>query len=162
MMPAETGLDSGTSVPQKFHDEFQVGSSIRTHDRTVTAEDIAAFATLSGDHYPLHTDPVYAATTRFGGIIAHGPLVFSIGTGLLVSSGFFGDAVVAFLEVTRLVSKKPVFPADTLHMRAEVVRSELTAGGRHGVLGIECRLFDQHDDEVMFFGESVLTKLRPS
>jgi 3-hydroxybutyryl-CoA dehydratase len=161
-MAAETGLDPNESVPQKFHDEFPVGLSIRTQDRTVTADDIAAFATLSGDHYPLHTDPAYAATTRFGGIVAHGPLIFSIGTGLLVGSGFFGDAVVAFLEVTRLVSKKPVFPGDTLHMRAEVVQSHLTEGGRHGVLEVECRLFDQHDDNVMSFGESVLTKLRPS
>jgi 3-hydroxybutyryl-CoA dehydratase len=39
---------------------------------TVTAEDIDAFARLSGDHNPVHLDEAYAATTQFKGRIAHG------------------------------------------------------------------------------------------
>jgi acyl dehydratase len=37
-----------------------------------TEADIAAFATLAGDVNPLHHDPAFAATSRFGGIIASG------------------------------------------------------------------------------------------
>ena len=42
------------------------------------AAGIAAFATSCGDTNPLHHDPAYAATTRFGGIIACGPHVTSL------------------------------------------------------------------------------------
>lgn len=47
-------------------------------DFTVTQEQINAFANLCGDMNPIHTDPEYAKTTRFGATIAHGVLTGSI------------------------------------------------------------------------------------
>ncbi len=44
------------------------------YERTVTAEDVDAFAQVTGDTNPLHRDPEYAAKTRFGETIAHGML----------------------------------------------------------------------------------------
>lgn len=38
----------------------------------LTAESIKSFATLVDDHNPLHHDDVYAAQSRFGGLIASG------------------------------------------------------------------------------------------
>ncbi len=43
-------------------------------EKTVTAEDVARFADVTGDTNPLHRDPDYAAKTRFGECIAHGML----------------------------------------------------------------------------------------
>jgi 3-hydroxybutyryl-CoA dehydratase len=40
----------------------------------VTNESIQEYARLSGDFNPLHVDPDYAASTRFGSVVAHGPL----------------------------------------------------------------------------------------
>ncbi len=42
--------------------------------KTVSDQDIVAFADLSGDHNPVHLDQVYAETTIFKGRIAHGML----------------------------------------------------------------------------------------
>src|SRR5437588_12119061 len=41
---------------------------------TITDEDIVRFAEVSGDHNPVHLDEEYAASTAFGGRIAHGML----------------------------------------------------------------------------------------
>ena len=44
----------------------------------ITQTLINQFADLCGDHNPLHVSPEYAATTRWGGTIAHGALVESL------------------------------------------------------------------------------------
>ncbi|HEV7656734.1 MAG TPA: MaoC/PaaZ C-terminal domain-containing protein [Mycobacteriales bacterium] len=44
----------------------------------IDAELVRAWADLSGDHNRLHTDPEFAATTRYGRCIAHGPILASI------------------------------------------------------------------------------------
>jgi 3-oxoacyl-[acyl-carrier protein] reductase len=41
-------------------------------DRDITASDVAAFADLSHDQNPLHTDAAYAAQTNYGRRIVHG------------------------------------------------------------------------------------------
>ena len=55
-------------------DAVEVGQ-VSTFAHTVTEQDIATFATLSGDDHPQHTDDAYAKTTRFGQRIAHGALM---------------------------------------------------------------------------------------
>jgi acyl dehydratase len=46
--------------------------------RTVTQEEVNRFADLTGDHNPIHIDPDAAATSPFGGTIAHGYLTLSL------------------------------------------------------------------------------------
>ena len=45
-----------------------------TWTRTFTADDVEAFASISGDRNPLHFDPDFAARTRAGALIVHGGL----------------------------------------------------------------------------------------
>ena len=45
-----------------------------TWTRTFSADDVDAFATLSGDRNPLHFDPEFAARTSFGRLVVHGGL----------------------------------------------------------------------------------------
>ncbi len=46
-------------------------------------EQVNVFADLTGDHNPIHVDPEYAATTRFGKPIIHGHLSSSVFTKFL-------------------------------------------------------------------------------
>ncbi|RAK57621.1 MaoC family dehydratase [Phenylobacterium deserti] len=59
-----------------FLEDLSVGQTAET-SRPVGAADIDAFAAVSGDTNPVHVDEAYAATTSFGGRIAHGMLAAS-------------------------------------------------------------------------------------
>ena len=45
--------------------------------KTINQAQLRAYAQVSGDWNPLHLDPEFAATTQFGGIIAHGMLTLA-------------------------------------------------------------------------------------
>jgi acyl dehydratase len=51
---------------------------VRPVVRTMTQTQINAYADASGDHNPIHVDPLFAATMPFGGTIAHGMLVLAL------------------------------------------------------------------------------------
>ena len=74
----------------------EVGA-IATFQKAVTIEDIASYSELTGDSNPLHSDPEYAARTRFKQPIAHGML----GAGVISSAlgtQLAPDAVVIYLS----------------------------------------------------------------
>src|SRR5262245_8147737 len=65
-----------------FFDDVETGQEWETMGRTITEADIVNFAGLSGDFGPIHVDHEFAKTTPFQKPIAHGLLIFSIGSGL--------------------------------------------------------------------------------
>jgi 3-hydroxybutyryl-CoA dehydratase len=156
------GMNMTASVwqdPQsKTFEDFSVGDVLETRGRTIEAADLHAFAGLTGDHYPLHVDAVYAEATRFASRIAQGALVFSIAIGLVVLTGYLGDAVVALAEVERIRALKPVLPGDTIWVRAEVTATEPASKPHIGVLRIAYSVRNQTDAEVMTFSQSVLAR----
>lgn len=61
----------------------RVGSELGVSDWvTVDQAMIDAFAEVTGDHQWIHTDPVRASQTPFGGTIAHGFLTLSLASRL--------------------------------------------------------------------------------
>ena len=144
----------------KAFDDFTVGDVIVTNGRTVEMSDILAFAGLTGDHYPLHTDEEFARGTRFGGRIAHGPLTFSFAVGLVALSGFYGNAIAALLECQDLKALAPVRPGDTIRVRAEVVGTECGQNPKYGTLSVDYHVLNQEDVEVMTFHWVMLARRR--
>jgi 3-hydroxybutyryl-CoA dehydratase len=62
------------TLPKAYaFEDLTLGQSARLV-RTVTQDDIEAFARISGDYNPVHLDETYAALTPFKGTIAHGML----------------------------------------------------------------------------------------
>ncbi len=68
--------------------DIAVGVELAPLTRTITQDQINRYADASGDHNPLHIDPGFASTTRFGGTIAHGMLVLAFVSEML--TGAFG------------------------------------------------------------------------
>lgn len=95
---------------------------------TVTEQDVTAFAALSGDRHPLHTDEAYAATTRFGARIAHGALLLayvSAASTRYVETALPGRTTVWYgFDRVRFI--RPVYFGDTIRTeyRIESVDSE--------------------------------------
>ncbi len=135
-------------LASRCFDDFTIGDRVVTRGRTVTEADIVAFAGLTWDFYPLHTDDEYARRSRFGRRIAHGPLVYAFAVGLMPID-FFGDGIVAFLGVGGLEHLAPVFVGDTLHVVAEVtaVRHSSTSAG--GVVTMRYSVMNHEDAQVM-------------
>lgn len=112
-------------------EQLSVGMSASV-GRTVSAADILAFAGVSGDTNPVHVDEEFAASTMFGGRIAHGMLSASYistvfgtklpGPGCIYLSQSLrfkapvkiGDTVVATVTVKELVTEKRQAVFDTV------------------------------------------------
>jgi 3-hydroxybutyryl-CoA dehydratase len=151
-----------TDPQAKYFDDFEQGDVMVTRGRTVDIGDISVFAGLTGDHYPLHIDEEFSKGTRFGTRIAHGPLTFAIAVGLVGMSGFYGDAIVALLEIKSLRALKPVMAGDTVKVHATVV--ELASGDnpKYGTLHVNYAVRNQREEEVMSFLQIMLARRRPA
>lgn len=101
--------------------------------RTISEADILMFAGVSGDTNPVHLDQEFAASTMFGGRIAHGML----SAGLI--SAVFGTRLPGpgsiYLSQT-LKFKAPVKIGDTVVARVTV--KELKTEKRRAVFSTVC------------------------
>ena len=121
--------------------------------KTVTSEDVVAFAHLSGDCNPIHLDAEYAKTTRFGERIAHG--MYSASFVSAVIGMYLPGPGTVYLSQT-LNFKAPVKLGDVVTTNVEVV--ELIEKGRRVRLKCEGLV----DGKVVLDGEAlVLAPGRP-
>ena len=118
-------------------EDLEIGMT-GTFSKSLTDEDVHAFAEASGDRNPLHLDDEFAKTTMFGQRICHGILTAGVisatfaeampGPGwVYVNQSLrfrapvhIGDRVTATAEVTELIEDK----------RFAVLRVVCTAAGR--------------------------------
>jgi 3-hydroxybutyryl-CoA dehydratase len=69
---------------------YGVGDELPAITKALTQDEITRYAEASGDRNPLHIDAAFAATTQFGGTIAHGMLVLAYIVEMVATA--FGDA----------------------------------------------------------------------
>ena len=131
-----------------YFEEFAVGLRITTTGRTITETDIVQFSGLSGDFNQIHTDAVFAAGTVFGRRVAHGLLVLSIVSGLVVQSGFMEGTIMAFREVESWKFSRPVFIGDTIHVMAEVTDTKALPRLGGGAITLKLIVHNQDGETV--------------
>lgn len=118
-----------------------------TFSKTITEADIVLFAAVSGDHNAVHTNEEFAASTRFGGRIAHGFLTASV-ISAAVANRLPGPGTVYLGQQMRF--RAPVRPGDTVHATVTVLSVD-TAKCR-AVLSTVCRV----RDTVVIDGEATV------
>jgi 3-hydroxybutyryl-CoA dehydratase len=125
-------------------EELEAGQAFSTRGRTVTEADVVAFAALTGDWHPQHTDAVWAKESAFGERIAHGLFVISLAGGLVP---FDPERVVALRRVGDVVFKRPVKLGDTLRVTGKVLETS-EVGGEAGLVAFAWSVVNQ-DERVV-------------
>ncbi|MEQ9815315.1 MAG: MaoC/PaaZ C-terminal domain-containing protein [Azospirillaceae bacterium] len=144
-----------------YFEDFVVDAVRETEARTVTESDIVQFCGISGDFNPLHTDAVFAASTPFGGRVAHGLLTLSIATGLTQRRGELHGTAIAFLSMEEWRFHAPVMPGDTIHVRETVLEKSGTSNPHRGVVKRRIEVVNQSDVVVQSGVWVTLIRRRP-
>ena len=141
-----------------FFEEFEVGQTITSVGRTITEADVVAFAALSGDWNPIHTDAEFAATDPFGQRVAHGLLCLSVAIGLANRLGFVEGTALAFREIGDWKFSLPVFFGDTIRLRATVIETKPMRRLGGGLVNLKVEILNQDDKIVQRGTWGVLVK----
>jgi acyl dehydratase len=124
--------------------------------RTITQQDIDAFAELSGDHQWIHVDVERAKSeSPFGTTIAHGNLTLATVDGfrgeLMTSSGF---ALGVNYGWNKIRFPAPVLVDSRIRAKAEVVSVDDVGGGWHQIV-TRFTLEVEGGEKPCFVGDSV-------
>ena len=145
-----------------YYEDFEVGQKFYSTGRTITESDIVTFAGLSGDYNQIHTDAHYAANTPYGQRIAHGLLVSSIASGLVVQSGLMEGTIMAFREINNWKFAKPTYIGDTISVEVSVVSTKALRRLGGGAVEVALSITNQNDEVVIKGGWTVLIMSRPT
>ena len=146
---------------RKTFDELAIGDTLVTGTRTITLDDIVAFAELSGDRFYAHMNDEEARTNGvFTGRVAHGYFIVSAAAGLFVDPAL--GPVLANYGMEKLRFTKPVYPGDTIGVRLTVKQKtakDTPEGGiPQGVVEWDVEVSNQDAEAVALY--SILTLVR--
>ena len=104
-----------------FFEDLSVGMEA-SHEKTVSEDDIASFAEVSGDFNPVHMDEDYASGTFFKSRIAHGMLTASF-ISTVLGTRLPGHGSIYLSQTLRFLA--PVRIGDTVKALARVVSLDM-------------------------------------
>ena len=131
--------------PFKYHwEDIQPGMSLKTHNRTITDNDIQNFANLTWDHFYAHTDITSLDGSIFEKRTAHGYFIISAAAGLFVYPNKGPVAANYGLDSIRFL--RPLYHNDTIYVRLtckeKVDRDVASAEHPSGIVKWHVEVFD--------------------
>lgn len=131
------------------NEKIPVGSKY-TFKFSFSQEQVNIFADLTGDHNPIHVDPAYAATTKFGRPIIHGHLSSSVFTKFLGMNKPGGPGSIYLKQETEYL--RPLF-VDKEYEVVFVV--ENIREGKH-IAEISTEVYDPETGKIAIRGTGTL------
>jgi acyl dehydratase len=148
-------------VSALHYEELEVGAEYRPAARTITEAEVMAFAGLSGDTNPVHTDAIFAADSRFGARIAHGLLGLAAAGGFLSRAGVVDGTAVALLDVDWHF-RAPIHLGDTIAATIVVAAKRPTSNPTAGLVTFAFTVTNQAGDLVQEGEHLFLVKRLPA
>jgi acyl dehydratase len=145
-----------------YFEDFPVGW-VRTFDDTylVTEEEIREVGER-WDPQPFHVDPVAAADSVFGGLVASSVHLFAIATALGQVAAADPVAAVSALGFRNLTNHAPVRPGDVISKSQTVLEARLSNSRPGlGILRNRVELTNQRDEPVFSIEIAALYRCRP-
>lgn len=121
MLQCNSG-DGADTMSSYFFEDLELGMEA-SHEKTVSEDDIASFAEVSGDYNPVHMDEDYAAGTFFKSRIAHGMLTASF-ISTVLGTRLPGPGCIYLSQNLRFLA--PVRIGDTVKALARVASLDMT------------------------------------
>jgi len=161
-----SGTSTGVSASQGerlYFGDLPLDKTFVTSGRTITEADVVAFAGLSGDYNSLHVDETFAASTPFGGRIAHGLLVLSIASGLSTRLPVLVALQPSLLGMTEVTCHwlAPVRIGDTVRVELTFTAAQRTRSGTRGRVTERRVVLNQDDVTVLDSQWTLLVATRP-
>lgn len=146
----------------RYFEDFRVGEVIEGGARTISRDEIVAFA-HEFDPQPFHTDEAAARQTMYGGLIASGWHSGSLMMRLFYESLIGDSASMGSPGIDELRWLKPVRPGDTLRLRTTVLEViESRSKPDRGLVRTFCELLNQDSEVVMSIKPVNFFRRRPA
>jgi acyl dehydratase len=136
-------------MAKRYLEDLEVGEKWTSEPFVLTEQEIIDFG-LHFDPQPFHTDPVAAADSPFGGLIASGWHLAALCMRRSVEARLFGDMPVVGAGVDELRWLQPVRPGDQLVVERELVEIiTLPDKPKRGIAKARMELKNQKGEVVM-------------
>jgi len=145
-----------------YFEDFTIGRVFDSGTRQLSEQDILGFASEYDPQY-FHTDPEAAKQSIFGGLIASGWQTVGVCMRLMCDSYLLESSSMGSPGVDEVRWVKPVYPGDTLRMRATVIAAKPSSSKPdRGIATMRCNIYNQKDELVMHMQGMQMMQRRPA
>ena len=155
------GVGIRPSIMSMFFEDFREGDQFFTEKRTLSKEDIVAFAE-QWDYQTFHLDEELALDSPYKGLIASGWHILLVGFSLILDTKKIKESSLGSPGMEDARWLIPVRPNDSLVCRVTVLKVRRSQTHERGVVKILVEIFNQHAELVSDFKAIWLIKLSSS
>jgi acyl dehydratase len=153
--------DLPATVQDRWFEDYVPGSVYEFGHVSLTVDEIVAFA-QTYDPQRIHTDPEWAATGPFGGLIASGMQTMAATMRLYVEHYISQVASLASPGLDEIRFVRPVRPGDDLRLRVSIGEARLSRSKPdRGLVHTGIEILNQDDDVVLSFRAMNFLAVRP-
>jgi len=154
-------MEADHITPERWFEDYPAEAVFEIGSIAVEEQEVLDFARRF-DPQPFHTDPIAAAGSHFGGIIASGWHTASLMMRLLATNFLSPVSSLGSPGVDEVRWLRPVRPGDVLHCRVTVLSARRSASKPdRGLIESRIEMRNQHGETVFSTRAVSLLRCRP-